>query len=309
MKIPALHTLLITALFLCAVTGRAQQEDELGHFTTTQADLLDIASCYLYSDTVHSITYSGPLGGEDLRFLREKSGGYYKQYSESFMHDSTLHALDLSAAWFQSGFGAYVVPSFCDTCSEPKLYINERTVLPRFALADCKALTQLTLPKCLTAIESGALQNLQLKNISIPDCVERIEAAMTGCSLLQNVSLPASLREISGNVFDGDNNLTVVSIATTVPPEVTDGGEFDEKVTSMCTLKVPANCADLYARANGWKDFKHIVGANITAISQPKTLPSGKLIIYNASGQRISSYQKGVNVIINGRGKAIKVLR
>lgn len=87
-----------------------------------------------------------------------------------------------------------------------------------YALADCDALTALTLPKNLIAIGEGAFYNCRnLQTLTLPGSVETIgNYAFSDCSQLQSISLPHGITTIQCGTFYNCHKLTAVRIPSSV---------------------------------------------------------------------------------------------
>lgn len=110
-------------------------------------------------------------------------------------------------------------------------------------------------PYSVTAIAPSAFENNKvIKQVSIPETIEEIgEAAFSGCSELNTIT---SLAE---------EPIALGSAEVVSPRTRSEGDGEASKVFAgvdkvICLLYVPAASVSKYKAADGWKDFKYIVG-------------------------------------------------
>lgn len=112
----------------------------------------------------------------------------------------------------------------------------------------------------VTGIAACAFENnTVMKEVSVPQTVEEIgDEAFAGCTSLSTIYCYAEEPVALGN--------TVASVRTRGVVEETAVNVFNgvDKVT--CLLYVPAASVGKYKAAEGWKDFKYIVGIGTTFI-------------------------------------------
>jgi len=103
----------------------------------------------------------------------------------------------------------------------------------------CSGLTSVTIPNSVTTIGWGAfIQNYGLASVTIPMSVTSIGSA----------------------AFHNCTNLSSITVSNLVPIDLSSSTDVFYGVDkNACTLHVPFGTASLYAAANQWKDFIHIV--------------------------------------------------
>ena len=122
--------------------------------------------------------------------------------------------------------GTYVIPSTVKSISAQSFWA-------------CSGLTSITIPNSVTSIGNGAF---------------------TQCYGLTSVSIPLSVSSLDAWAFQNCFNLTAINVAWLVPLDLTNYvGIFNNVDKTTCTLNVPYGTASLYAAADQWKDFIHIV--------------------------------------------------
>ena len=119
-----------------------------------------------------------------------------------------------------SGDGTYYIVSGIGDCKDTDIFIpevhNELPVkaIDNFAFYECKDLTSITLPACITSIGREAFSGcVRLESIAIPDGVETIgERAFSNCRNLTLMVLPKSLTKIGDSVFSNCESLVDLTI-------------------------------------------------------------------------------------------------
>ena len=191
-------------------------------------------------------------------------------------------------------------------CGEGKLtsIVIPKTVksIHNYAFWGCTNLSSITLPEELTVIATSAFEDCQsLTEIIIPEGVTTISfAAFGGCTKLASITLPSTLQFIETSAFADCPALKSIKINATKPFPLYRG-TFEQ----YGNLYVPAGCKEAYENAGYWKNF-NIIDSSVTGIStisspdaqQPST-------IFTLGGTRVSSLQKGVN-IVNGKKVVVK---
>ena len=132
-----------------------------------------------------------------------------------------------------------------------------------------------------------------MTEITIPNSVTSIgEYAFYGCTGLTSViSLIEEPFEITGDVFYNYNADT-----------------YSIDFTSA-TLYVPAGTKDKYKSTPAWNKFKMIVEQEVNAVESVETdAQAEETVRYNVGGQRISTPQKGLNIVKMSDGTTRKIM-
>ena len=104
--------------------------------------------------------------------------------------------------------------------------------------------------------------NSRVASIVLPRSVTTIgDYAFEGCDKLASILIGRGVTNIGHLIFKGCSQLTeVISLANT-PPDIGDGGLFDNTdYYAHTTLHVLPESLQLYQSANHWKDFYQIFG-------------------------------------------------
>ena len=111
-------------------------------------------------------------------------------------------------------------------------------------------------------IEStGFRRNQNVNSIRFGEGLEEIgDAAFSYLASLTKIyDLPSTLKKIGAQAFDYDQKITEVHCNATTPPEMTDDA-FTSTTYENAMLFVPDDAIEAYAAAEGWRNFKTVLG-------------------------------------------------
>ncbi len=202
--------------------------------------------------------------------------------------------------------------------------------------------TEIVIPEGVTYIGEYVFEEHNLlKKVVFPETLEKIgEAAFYRCENLIKVHLPKNLKTIKNSCFQSCFSLESV----TIPAGVTEIGDwafadclrlkevysFIEKPFPVdafgtglspvhflfdLTIYVPQGTKEAYENTSGWLFYRedhrtNIVEFDVTGIDGPKIEIAAPVEIgrYTLDGRRISSPQKGVNIVRYSDGSVRKVM-
>lgn len=132
-----------------------------------------------------------------------------------------------------------------------------------YAFDNCSQLTDIVFPNNLRVIGERAFRSCSsLVNVVLPEGLFYIhDYAFYNCSNLSSVVLPSTLSEIGEQAFNNDYALGNIYSHALYPATVAQnafhscGGSFksdDFKLTSTCTIHIPASAAVPAYESNGW---------------------------------------------------------
>ena len=252
--------------------------------------------------TITSLTVSGSINSDDVRFLREMAG----RDMDGNETDGKLSSLDLSDAKIVMGGGNYYkVKRGLST----KYYnIKENDVVDSHMFYNCRSLTSLKLPKTVKKIEQNAFYNCQsLKECTLPESLSEINDKAFAKTKLSEVTFPASLTSIKYEAFSECSNLKTLRF--TSPSVPTFGQDVFEDCSKLEKVYVPKASLNDYKEKLKLKPTVQFIGedpktAGINSLATSKD--AVEVERYNAKGQRINHPVKGMNIIKLSNGKVVK---
>ena len=252
--------------------------------------------------TITSLTVSGSINSDDVRFLREMAG----RDMDGYETDGKLSSLDLSDAKIVTGGGNYYkVKRGLST----KYYnIKENDVVDFYMFYNCRSLTSLKLPKTVKKIEQNAFYNCQsLKECTLPESLSEINDKAFANTNLSEVTFPASLTSIKYEAFYECSNLKTLRF--TSPSVPTFGQDIFEDCSKLEKVYVPKASLNEYKEKLKLKPTVEFIGedpntAGINSLATSKD--AVEVERYNAKGQRINHPVKGMNIIKLSNGKVVK---
>ena len=158
-------------------------------------------------------------------------------------------------------------------------------------------ITSSELPEAITVIPDGTYQCcVNLSEFVVGDNVTEIEnEAFFWCFALKNITFGEKLAKFGTNVFLKDEAIEKVVCRNPVPAT---GAVFEQAVYDNATLVVPDASLDAYRSAEGWKEFKNIVGANGSSIDAMSADTA-----YTVEGNTITLHTDGV--VTDAAGKVM----
>lgn len=252
--------------------------------------------------TITSLTVSGSINSDDVRFLREMAG----RDMDGNETDGKLSSLDLSDAKIVMGGGNYYkVKRGLST----KYYnIKENDIVDSHMFYNCRSLTSLKLPKTVKKIEQNAFYNCQsLKECTLPESLSEINDKAFAKTKLSEVTFPASLTSIKYEAFSECRNLKTLRF--TSPSVPTFGQDVFEDCSKLEKVYVPKASLNDYKEKLKLKPTVEFIGedpntAGINSLATSKD--AVEVERYNAKGQRINHPVKGMNIIKLSNGKVVK---
>ena len=252
--------------------------------------------------TITSLTVSGSINSDDVRFLREMAG----RDMDGNETDGKLTSLDLSNAKIVMGGGNYIKVKI--GLSFRFYNITENDVVGFYMFYNCRSLTSLKLPKTVKRIELYAMQYCKsLQKCTLPESLSEINDKAFANTNLSEVTFPASLTSIKSKVFYECSNLKTLRF--TSPSVPTFGQDVFEDCSKLEKVYVPK------ASVNDYKDKLNLTQKVEFIGEDPKTAGINSLATskdaveverYNAKGQRINHPVKGMNIIKLSNGKVVK---
>ena len=169
---------------------------------------------------------------------------------------------------------------------------NSITSIGESAFCGCKGLTSVTIPNSVTTIGEGAFNN---------------------CTGLTSVTIGNSVSSIGDDAFAYCTGLTSVISLIEEPFEINENTFYnwfeDHDEFTTATLYVPTGTKAKYESTTAWNKFANIVEGIENAVKSVETdVKAEETERYNVGGQRISSPQKGLNIVKMSDGTTRKVM-
>ena len=218
---------------------------------------------------ITSLKVVGPINGDDVRCLRQMSGGIEFDNTEK----GKLTSLDLSKASIVEGGSYYYRDSYSsyytsnDMIGGHMFYYCanlQDIVLPEgvtsigeTAFCVCFSLTSIGIPESVTSIGDNAFLGCSsLTSIDIPEGVTSIRfATFSNCSSLTSIAIPEGVTSIGKRAFSGCSSLTQVYCYGTTPPTFASSSypSFDGSKDGR-TLYVPKGYLSAY-QSSSWANY------------------------------------------------------
>lgn len=175
--------------------------------------------------------------------------------------------------------------------------------------SDCSNLEYIHIGSRVTSIGNKAFFGCtKLCDFQTGPAVSSIgDNTFSGCVGLKNFTIGQSVSKIGSYAFKGCVNIEKITCYASNPPTCNSLALNDINKFS-CVLSVPNGTLSAYKSAYQWKDFFYVeeIPNDIKAI---QTAPEceGKLI-YDSIGRRLSTLQRGINILRMSDGTTKKVL-
>lgn len=99
------------------------------------------------------------------------------------------------------------------------------------------------------------IKNAEIIDLSRVGGIKSVSAYTFSKMNATDIILPASVGAVNGNVFDGCENLTALTVYAQTPPICTSSTFENFTNKDNCTVFVPASAIELYSNAKYWEDF------------------------------------------------------
>jgi hypothetical protein len=217
--------------------------------------------------TLSNLTLTGTIDARDFKTIRDNMPKL-TDVDLSGVTIVTYNGTEGTSEWGNTYYPANTIPEFAFEC-------GKRT-----------SFTSIVIPESTTSIGVCAFQNCSaLKDFSFSNSVKTIgQSAFFMCRSLTSITLPSSVTAIGIQAFLGCNALASLTVGWSLPLDLSSSiGVFQAVDTNTCILHVPYGSSSLYASANQWKDFTHIVDVLTANAGQNQTVNEGTVVSLNGS--------------------------
>lgn len=209
---------------------------------------------------------------------------------------------------------------------------NSVTRIGEWAFAGQSLLTTIDIPNSVTSIGSWAFDESGLKSMVMPNSIialginvfmncrametlvfsESLEIIpgflLNQCHALKSITIPASVKVVEEYALAYCNNIQSITFLSTTPPTIFSGSFEAHYHNYAITIHVPEGCRDTYEDSTVGQPFTNIVddvkiSTGISNATLCNTDTASR--IFRLNGTRVSSLQKGIN-IVNGKKVVVK---
>ena len=148
----------------------------------------------------------------------------------------------------------------------------------------------------------------EVRDVNIPAGVTSIgDYAFHGADNISSVVIPASVTSIGKDAFWGNYGLGNIYCLGSNPPSIANNS-FTSYHYSGTYLHVPSGSKSKYESTSYWNQFENIIDGLPSAVESIEAEDGNRVSrIYDLSGRRLNGKQRGLNILIDGSGKARKV--
>jgi hypothetical protein len=153
------------------------------------------------------------------------------------------------------------------------------TQIPSYAFYGCSNLKSVTFPTTINYIYDYAFSNCNLSKVDLTNISQLYYlngGAFQSNSFLFEVVLPATIQFFGSYIFSSCQNLSVVKIFSTYPPNISSD-LFSGVDMNTCILYVPTGALTNFKLASNWSSFANIkeIGIKLIVGNNGKVMVSG----------------------------------
>ena len=226
-----------------------------------------------------------------------------------------------------------------ETETSELIFGNQNTKIPygvtrigEWAFAGETLLKTIDIPNSVTSIGSWAFEESGLKSMEMPNSIiaigtnvfmncrdletlvfsESLEIIsgfiLNQCHALKSVIIPSSVKVVEEYAIGYSNNVESITFLSTTPPAIFPASFEALGNNYTITIHVPEGCRDAYENSTVGQTFINIVddvkvptGISNVTLNNADTASR----VFRLNGTRVSSLQKGIN-IVNGKKVVVK---
>ncbi len=171
------------------------------------------------------------------------------------------------------------------------------------AFNECANLKTITMPNTVTSIGGSVFADCaNISSVTLSDKLSSIaESAFANCKSIKSIVIPASVNAIGGAAFGNCELLAHIQCDAVTPP-VCESTSFDGVDKATCIVLVPDQSVNTYKNTDVWKEFDSISDVENVQVDDNAV----EVARYNLEGVKLSSPQKGLNIVKMSNGKIYK---
>jgi len=157
----------------------------------------------------------------------------------------------------------------------PVYEIPEGVELERGAFQGCADLESVVIPEGIESLDWEVFNDCSgLKSVKLPESLISMEGdVFRNCISLISITLPSKLTSM-GAAFCGCTGIKEIYSKNPTPPEADFSYEFDQE---NCKVYVPLGSYSAYSKAEGWRNFFHIIESDFSGIADVSAAPELKV--------------------------------
>lgn len=313
----------------CKVDFESQEANPMPHAQAIYNDESEKITKLVIPDEISIIkpyAFMSCLSLEEIEFPE----GLTKIQDWAFYECTNLKHLEIPANVTSLGKFAF---RGCEKLESITLPNGKLTGIAEGAFGYCTSLTTIKIPACLPALGFGVFEYCTaLKSVEFSNGLSRIaDDAFSSCTSLEMVNLPEGMTYLGWGAFENCTALKTVVIPSTMEifdMEAFKGDKCIETIVSLrtdpvafgqdvfsgqtyrsATLYVPVGCSQKYAEVEGWNYFLNLKeGVPVGVKNVTSGVESFETARYNIHGAKITTPEKGINIIKLNDGTYKKVL-
>lgn len=180
------------------------------------------------------------------------------------------------------------------------------------AFCGCNNLDSIVIPQGMEKIERSAFDLcINLKSVILPESITELDMyAFIECYTLSTITIPANVRKIGNMAFEDCRSMASFYCCVENPQEIEMGENVFNRINENCILYVPQGCAQAYRDDERWNAFSEIREFDTTTSVKPVEYDNVVPVEwYNLSGTKLSTPQRGINIIRYSDGTVRKVIQ
>ena len=186
---------------------------------------------------------------------------------------------------------------------------------------------ELVLPNTVTSIGAFAFQSCRMTTVTVPQSITELSSHIfVECLWTEEFNLPSTLTKVGDGAFNSCTEVKTMNCYALTPPECEAGLNdriycFSGIPFETAELHVVTGTRELYAEAEGWKDFQNIIddleeqpeetpgedGGDEDAVESIEADGTAEAVYYNLQGVMVKNPAPGSILVKKTGNKVVKV--